>query len=360
MDPLAPVKHLVARFDRFQRRHAPLAIIVAVLRNFSDQHAGSWSVQIAYYAFLSLFPLLLVFVSILGFVLQSDPAARATIVNSALRQFPIIGSDPGRLAGSGVGLSIGLVWMLWSGLGVTLAVENAFYWVYAIGPRSQPDFFMKRWRSLKLLTVAGFLQILSTVAAGAVGGGIGGGALVTVLGLLIALVLNLVLFFAVFRFLIPRVVPTPELWPGIVVAAVGWAVLQSVGGVYVAHVVRGASETYGTFATVIGLIAWLYLGARVVVYAAEINVVLTRRLWPRSIMDPPEPADRRARAALAKMEERDDRQTIDVTFHPPDQRGAPDPRHPAYSLLGEEGGNAGKQSRTHESAQAGEDASRSA
>ena len=108
---------------------------------------------------------------------------------------------------------------------------------------------------------------------------------------------------------------------GILLAAVGWEILQSLGGLYVQHVVKGANQTYGTFATVIGLLAWLYLGARVVVYAAEINVVLTRRLWPRSIMDPPEPADRKARAALAKMEERDDKETVQVDFHPPSQDG---------------------------------------
>jgi YihY family inner membrane protein len=327
MDVLAPVRS----FDRYQRRHRPLAIAVAVLRNFSDQHAGGATVQIAYYAFLSLFPLLLVFVSILGFVLQSDPAAQRSIVHSTLRQFPIIGAHPGNLAGSGVALSIGLIGTLWAGLGVTLAVENAFNRVYAIPPRHQPNPFTQRWRALKLLAAVGILQVISTIAAGAVSGGVGG-VLLTVLGLLVALLLNLLLFFAVFRFLVADLVPTRELWPGIVLAAVGWGVLQAVGGIYVAHVVRGASETYGAFATVIGLLAWLYLGARVVVYAAEINVVLTRRLWPRSIFDPPEPADRRARAALAKMEERDDKETVDVRFHPPDPQDSYDPRHPEYTL----------------------------
>ncbi|HTW12401.1 MAG TPA: YihY/virulence factor BrkB family protein [Solirubrobacteraceae bacterium] len=329
MDLLVPVR----RFDRLQRQHPPLAIPVAVLRNFSDQRAGTWAVQIAYYGFFSVFPLLLVFVSVLGFVLQDDPSLRQSVVKSALRQFPIIGSSPGRLAGSGVGLSIGLVGTLWSGLGVTLAVENAFNWVYAVGPRSQPNFFSKRLRSLKLLCVVGSLQIVSTVVVGTLSAGIGKGALVTVLGLAVGLAVNITLFFAVFRFMIPDLIPTSELWPGILLAAAGWEVLQAVGGLYAAHVVRGASETYGAFATVIGLFAWLYLGARVVVYSAEINVVLTRHLWPRSIMDPPEPADRKARAALAKMEERDDKETVDVTFHPPDKQRAPDPRRPRYRVL---------------------------
>jgi hypothetical protein len=139
----------------------------------------------------------------------------------------------------------------------------------------------------------------------------------------------------VFRVFVPDVVPSSELWPGVVLAAIGWGVLQAVGGVYANHVVRGAGQTYGTFATVIGLMAWLYLGARIVVFAAEINVVLTRGLWPRSLMDPPEPADRRARAGLAKMEERDDKETIEVAFHPPDKSKHTDLHRPPYAVAPE-------------------------
>lgn len=312
MDALAPVR----AFDRFQRRHVALAIPVAVLRNVSDQGAGNAAVQIAYWGFFSLFPLLLVFVSILGFVLRGDSAARQAIVHSALAQFPIVGVQPGTLGGSGVGLGLGLAATLLSGLGVTLATENALQTTYMIRRDRRPNFLSARWRGLKLLVAAGLLQILSTVAAGAVSGGFGGPALV-IAGLAVSLVLNLTLFFVVFRVLIPRVVPTRELWPGILIAAVAWTVLQSVGGVYVAHVVKGAGQTYGSFAAVIGLLAWLYLGARIVVYAAAINVVVTGHLWPRSILDPPEPADRRVRAALAKLEERDPGETVAVTFGPP-------------------------------------------
>ena len=100
--------------------------------------------------------------------------------------------------------------------------------------------------------------------------------------------------------------------------------------------IKGDTQTYGTFATVIGLLAWLYLGARIVVYAAELNVVLTRRLWPRSIIDPPEPADRRARAALAKMEARDSRETIDVSpFIRRGEKRSTFEEYPAYRVAPE-------------------------
>lgn len=327
MDVLAPIR----RFDAFQRRHAALAIPIAVLRNLSDQGAGAASALIAYWAFFSVFPLLLLFATILGFVLQGDPSAQRSIVHSALSQFPIIGSNLRSLGGSGTGLGIGIVGTVSAGLGVTIAAQNAFNRVYAIPHYEQPNFATARWRGLKLLAVAGLLQVISTVVAGLVSGGIGGTWL-TVAGIAVSLAINVVMFAAVFRFLVPRAVPMRELWPGVAIAAAGWEVLQSVGGVYVAHVIKGADQTYGTFATVIGLLAWLYLGARIVVYAAEINVVLTRRLWPRSIMDPPEPADRRARATLAKMEERDRRETVEVAFHPPHRGKQTDLHRPPYAV----------------------------
>jgi YihY family inner membrane protein len=330
MDPLAPIK----AFDRFQRRHPPLAIAVAVLRNISDQGAGNASVLIAYWSFFSIFPLLLLFSTILGFVLQGHPSVERSLLHSALKQFPIVGSDLRSLHGSGAGLAIGIIGTIWSGLGVTVAAQNAFNRVYAVPHFKQPDFLTSRWRGLKFLAAAGVLQVLSTAMSGIVSGGLAG-AWLTIGGIALSLAINLVLFFVVFRVLVPGVVATSELWPGIVLAAVGWEILQAVGGIYVNHVVRGAGQTYGTFATVIGLLAWLYLGARIVVFSAEINVVLTRKLWPRSLMDPPEEADRRARAALAKMEERDDKETVEVAFHPPDKSKRPDLHSPPYAVAPE-------------------------
>lgn len=328
MDPLRPIR----AFDRFQRRHRALAIPIAVLRNFSDQGAGNASVLIAYWAFFSVFPLLLLFATILGFVLQGDPSAQRSILHSAVSQFPVIGGTHLRsLGGSSTGLVVGLVGTLWAGLGVTVAGQTAFNRVYAIPHYKQPDFLTSRLRGLLFLVVVGVLQVVSTVVSGLVTGGLGGPGL-KVAGIAFSLVVNLVLFSLIFRFLVPGAQPTRELWPGIVLAAAGWEVLQAVGGIYADHVIKGADQTYGTFAIVIGLLAWLYLGARIVVIAAEINVVLTRRLWPRSLMDPPEPADRRARAALAKMEERDDRETVEVTFHPPDKHKRTDLHHPPYAV----------------------------
>src|SRR5579872_4794875 len=203
VDLLAPVR----AFDRFQRRHAPLALVVAVLRNFSDQGAGNAAALIAYWGFFSLFPLLLVFTAVLGFVLQGDPGAQRAVLHSTLSQFPIIGAHQRTLGGSSVGLGVGIVGTLLSGLNVTSAVQNAFNVVYMVPHRDQPDFLIRRWRGVKLLGVVGVLQVLSTATAGLGGAGFGGAALV-VAGIAISLILNFGLFFVVFRFLVPPVVPT--------------------------------------------------------------------------------------------------------------------------------------------------------
>ena len=68
---------------------------------------------------------------------------------------------------------------------------------------------------------------------------------------------------------------------------------------------------------VIGLLAWLHLGAQLTLYSAELNVVLARELWPRSLFGPPVPADEETLTALAKVEERSDREQIDVEFTDP-------------------------------------------
>lgn len=318
MDLLAPVR----AFDRFQQRHGPLAIPLAVVRKFADDGAGSHSALIAYYGFVAIFPLLLLFTTILGFVLQDNPSAQQAIIDTAVSDLPVIGNQikAQSLSGSGIALVVGAVGTLLSGLGVTVAAQNAFNTVYAIPHKRRPDFLMTRVRGLAVLVALGLLQILSTAVSGLAGGGLGG-HWTLVGGLALSLTVNLLLFLAVFRLLTHPSVHWRELFPGIIAATLLWTGLQALGGVYVAHVIRGASEAYGTFATVIGLIAWMYLGARFVVLSAELNTVIARRLWPRSLLAPPVlDADHRALEALARTEERSDEQHIEVTFRDPEKR----------------------------------------
>jgi YihY family inner membrane protein len=306
---------MLGKIDRFQQRHAMLAIPLAVVKKFGNDNAGSLAALIAYYGFFALFPLLLLFTTILGFVLQGNQSAQQSVIHSALGQFPIIGNQLSAhsLTGSGFALAVGIVGTVLSGLGVTNAGQNAFNQVYGVPYRARPNFVQSRLRGLGTLTVLGVLQVISTAASGAVSGGLGGPGL-AVAGIALSLVLNLILFFATFRMLTDNSVPTRELWPGIITGAILWEILQAIGGVYVGHVVKKASNTYGTFATVIGLITWLHLGAQAVLYSAELNTVLSLKLWPRSLFGHEREEDKRTLARIAKTEERAEPERVHVTF----------------------------------------------
>jgi len=304
--------------DRRQQRSPRIGFVAAVIKKFGDDQAGQLAALIAYYGFVSLFPLLLVLVTVLGFVLQGNPSAQASILNSALSQFPIIGTqlqtNVHSLKGSGLDLAIGLIGSLLAGLGITGATQNAFNQVWYVAHKHRPNFIKSRLRGLGLIGVLGLLVIVSTVAAGFVTAG--GQGLVAILGgIVVALLVNLLLFFTAFRLLTAAEVQTGELWPGVIFAAITWQILQHVGGFYVDHVIRHAKETSGFFALVLGLLAWLYLGAQVTLIAAEINVVRARRLWPRSFFSNPLlDADKRALTSSAEVEERIHEENVEVDF----------------------------------------------
>lgn len=311
----ADVGDLLRRIDAFQKGRRWLAVPVAVVKKFGDDGANREAALVAWWGFFSLFPLLLLFTSVLGFVLAGDPGAQRDIRDSALANFPVVGPtlSTGDLTGSGTALAIGIVGALLSGIAVTLAAQDAFNKVYAVPKRERPNALKARLRGLVLLVVLGLLQIAATGVTAVVASH--GGAATNVLALAAGLLLNLVLFFAVFRLLTSDAVPTSHLRPGIVTAAILWTLLLRFGGLYTEHVVQEAGATYGTFAAVIGLLTWLYVGARVLVYSAELNSVITARLWPRSLFGEPQTeADFRAKAAVARIEEQTSDERIVARF----------------------------------------------
>jgi membrane protein len=318
MDLLAPIQ----RFDRYQQRHKAWAIPMAVIRKFGNDQAGNLAALIAYYAFFSIFPLLLVFTTILGFVLQGNNTLYQDVQRSVLGHFPGIDLGHHELTGSVPALVIGILGSLWGGLGVTNAAQNAFDRVWAVPFKDRPDFVHSRLRGLLLLMCLGVLFVASAVATGIVTS-VFSGPLAKIGGYAITLALNFGLYVTAFRFLTAAVIPNRCLWLGAGVAAVFLTILQFVGTIYVSHVSH-QTNIYGTFATVIGLLVWLHLLAQMTLYAAEINVVAVRKLWPRSLMGPPDaPADQETLTALAKVEERHDEERVEVSFR--DGDGAPEP-----------------------------------
>jgi YihY family inner membrane protein len=285
VDVSAPLR----RFDRFQHRRRWLAIPVAVLKKFSDDEAGRLAAVVAYYGFLSLFPLLLVFVTILGFVLSGNQSALESAKSSVLGQFPIIGdqiSDK-QLAGSGLALAIGILISVFAGLGITDAARYALDRVWGVPRKERASWWMSRLRGLGLLLLLGGMFVVASVATGIIGGGLGSTEL-HLLSVVVSLLLNFALFMLSFRLLCSEQLKLSWLAPGAALAGVAWWILTVLGGRFVERIAH-SHTAYGAFALVLGVIAWLHLGAQATIYSAELNVVLARRLWPKRLFSDEQP-----------------------------------------------------------------------
>ena len=313
----------IARLDAYQRHHPWLAFPVGVMKKFGDDQAGYLAALVAYYAFFSIFPLLLVFVTILGFVLRSNDVLRQRIVHTVAVQIPVIGDqiqhNVGQIHGNGIALAVGIAGTLLAGLGVIQALQHGMDEIWDVPRFDRPNFLWSRLRALFLLALLGVGSLASTLLSGigAAGGSLAslGGAL-KIASIVASLALNFALFLVSFRMLTAAKIKWADVVAGAVIAALGWAVLQSAGTYYVSHQLRHASATYGLFAVVIGLLSWIYLGAQLTFLSAEVNVVRTRRLWPRSLQPPLTDADRRALAEQVRQQEIRPEEKIQVEFQP--------------------------------------------
>ena len=292
MDALAPVR----AFDRFQQKHTPLAVLMATIKKFSDDQAGNLAVTVAFYGFFSVFPLLLVFVTVLGYLLAGDTALRDSISNSVLGSFPVIGTTikHNRLRGDALALIAGIVLSLWSGLGVTGAMSTALEQVWEIPRSERANFFQKKIRGLLLLLIVGLMFALGSAASGLAGEGLGGGVVTYVAGIVASIIVNFGMFLASFHFLCEQPPGWKELVPGAMLAAFLLTVLQYVGGIYIGHI-KHSDSAYGTFALVLGILTWLHLITQLTLYSAEFSTVLAGRRWPRSLFDSQEDQPTQAR-----------------------------------------------------------------
>ena len=314
-----PIERQVRTLDAFQQRHLPLAVVFAVVKKYGDDNAGSLTATIAHSLFGTTFPMLLLLVTLTGIVVGEHSAFRHDLLRSAVRDFPIVGTDLTRNISSlhrdsAVGLAVGLAGMLWGAL--TLA-ENGIFAMMQIwnlpGPE-RPNYPKRLLRAVGFLGLLGVGLVVSAGLTALVA--LAHEALaVSVLSEVATSLVSCAEFLLAYRLLTPAPVGWRTLVPGAVIAGIAWTALLAAGELVVGHYLRDDSAVYGLFAIVLGLFAWLYLAAELTVYAAEVNVVLARRLWPRAIVQPPlTEADQRSMAAQAHQNRRRPEQHVVVTF----------------------------------------------
>lgn len=334
-----PIEAVVRRVDKAQQRHTATSFVFGVIKKFGDDNAGALVTNLAYAGFVSLFPLLLILATILGLIASADPALREQALDAVSKQVPLIGQQ---LTGnvhelrqsSIIGLIVGLVVLLWGTTRLAQAGIFTMEQVWNLPGPARVGYFPRLLRCLEFLGVLGLGVVATTLLTG-LDAFSHQRTLTIVAATAGAVITNSGMFLIAFRVLTPGSISFRRLLPGAVAGGIAWTTLQTVGTLLVHYALHSAAA-YGVFATVLGLLAWVYLGAEVVVYAAEINVVLVRRLWPRAIVQPPlTEADRHSMALQALQNQRREEQQIRVTFNdrPPGvRRAASTPRTPEEIL----------------------------
>lgn len=315
-------ERVARRVDRAQQGFAPAAFAFGVVKKFGDDRGGSLAALVTYYGFVSLFPLLLLLFTILAVVVGTSSFAKS-VEHSALAHFPVVGNGKNGLStninvvhrNATPGLVVSSLVLVWGAQGAIQSGQYAMAQVWNVPGAVRPNFWVRLVRTLLMMAFLGVFLVVSTAAAGFTSFAHGLPLVAKVGSAVLSLVLNVVLYVAAFRILTPKQVGTRALLLGAALGGLAWTVLQYAGTLIVGHTLRDNQSIYGIFASVLALVAWIYLGAQMTMYAAEVNVVKERRLWPRAMVQPPlTEADQRVLAAISQQAVRRPEQHVDVTF----------------------------------------------
>ena len=261
-----------------------LGVGLAVQERYGGDRAGYLAAVVAYYGFLSLFPLLLLGFSVVGFVLAGRPDLQAEVFDALAAVVPGVEEALGEsldalVRGRAAAGVIGLAGLLWSGVRATEAAGFAVSRIFRVEPYQ--SFPKKKAWAVATTAGLGLLALTSLVLVAVVGNlSVGGpaGVLLVVGGVLLAAGLDVLLFLVAYRVLTQRRGPPfGRLWKGALLAGLGWTVLKVAGTWYVARVVSGSSAVYGTLVGAVGIMLLLYLAAQLLLYGAELNAVQIER-----------------------------------------------------------------------------------
>jgi YihY family inner membrane protein len=312
------INRTAKKVDGWQQRHAPVAFVHAVIKKYGEDNGGYQAALLTYYGFLSLFPLLLVLVTILQLWFRNDPAVKAEVATSVGHFFPLLGSQLQTqihgIRSAGVGLVIGLLITLYGARGAADAFRFGLDNMWQIPKNKRAGFPKNILHSLAILA-AGLAGFAATAAVSGFTASLGHAwwskALANVLGFLI---LAFVLGYA-FRIATMGRIRYRFMLVGASIAAFIMQLLLSFGGIVLSHELQRLDSVYGTFAVVLGLFFWMYLLAQVVMLGAEIDTVRHFGLWPRSSSGRLRTeADRHAYRLYAQSEKYIEKEYIGVKF----------------------------------------------
>ncbi len=281
------MQNILKALDHFQRRHKFIAFIVAVVKRYGEDRSGRSAALLAYYVFLSLFPLLF-WMSIVSSILNSHfPGAANTLIRGATSYFPVLGQQLAKVAHgtqlSTVGIVVSTLVTIYGARGTAMVFRDIVSDVFGVPEEDRVGFPYSWLRGIGIVLIGGGGFVLTAAGYGwalAQGHALWFRVLVAIIGFIL---LTLV-FGAVLKLSLPKKHKIRGIIDGALSMALALGILQMIGGFIVTHELKHYTDTYSVlFATTLGLIAWIYLEVQILLYSIEITIVANKHLWPRAL-----------------------------------------------------------------------------
>lgn len=281
------LSNLLSKVDNWQQRHRWSAVTYAVVKKYSEDESGYQAALLTYYAFLSLFPLLLVLTTLASLLASNHPGLQQDVIKGTTSYFPVLGDQLSNhihsLHKNGLALAVGILFTLYGARGVADVFRRGVQNIWDVPKTQRPGFPRTILNSLVIITVGGFGFIIASVSTGLAASAGHGPAF-----RLLSVAVNLFILFWLFTFLLnhclPRHVPIKDTRSGALAAAVGLVILQALGGYLLKTELHHLDALYSYFAIALGLLFWIYLQAQMLYYAVTLAAVRAQKLWPRNIL----------------------------------------------------------------------------
>lgn len=278
---------ILKRFDNFQYHSRPVGFIVAVIKRYGDDQAGRHAALITYYLFMSLFPLLLWLSLLSNWLNRYYPGAATSLIHGATNYFPVLGQQLFKIA-HGAHQSItgmivpGLV-ALYGARGTAMVFRSSINDVWGVPAEDRVGFPMSWLKGIAIAVIGGGgLVLTATTTSWALG--LGHGNLFRVIVAVASILLLSGVFLAILRLSLPPSAHLRRVFGGALSMAIALTMVQLIGGYFVAHNLKHYTDIYtALFATTLGLLAWIYLVAQILLYSIEVTVVVDHRLWPKRL-----------------------------------------------------------------------------
>ena len=277
---------LLAYIDNWQLSSGHISFIYAVIKKYSQDQAGNLAALITYYGFLSLFPLLIALLSITQLAFFKSAHLKHAVTKAMLTYFPLIGHQLENYAHvqqkAGIALAISILVIIYGARGIAnmmqLAMNNI--WLVPIAKRAHGA--KQAFKSFGIIIAAG-IGFLLTGFLSTYGMLSSSNIVFRIISFVFSIALTFFLVLSVFWLSVANGVGYKELIRGSIIAAIGFQIIQTLGGFLIAHELSHFNTLYGSFAIVFVLLFWLYLQARILLYASEVDSIFHFKLWPRSI-----------------------------------------------------------------------------